>query len=111
MSGITTDRQIFLSYARADNIVPEVDRNSHFGWVKYFHDQVYAALLPRIDGDPHFWRDVDDIEPDARFAGRIEAALKQATLMIAVVSYKYIQRPWCLKELRTFYDLCTGPED
>jgi TIR domain len=111
MSASVTNQEIFLSYARADNVVPEVDRHQFPGWVKHFYDHLSTALLHRIEGEHHFWRDVDDIEPDARFAGKIEAALRQATLMIAVVSYKYIVRPWCLKELRTFYDLCAGPDE
>ena len=103
-----TARQIFLSYAQADDEVPEPGR---LGWVRFFYNQLRVALIPRISGDLHFWRDVNDIEPDARFAREIQEALKQAMLMIAVVSPKYLERPWCKKELFEFFGLQTDTDE
>ena len=111
MSGRVTDRQIFLSYAQADDVVPDVDRDLRPGWVKFFDQQLRVALLSRIEGDLHFWRDVDDIQLETVGSRARSRALYSApTLMIAVVSFKYLERAWCRRELQTFYDLCNDFE-
>ena len=93
--------EIFLSYARVDDEIPPtaVDRP---GWVKHFHDALWYKLKQRVSKDLHFWRDVNDIEPDGVFAREIEAALHDAKLMVAVLSPNYVNRPWCRRELECF---------
>jgi TIR domain len=104
-----TDRQIFLSYARVDDETPP-GAGDLTGWVKYFHDNLRYELNVRISQDLRFWRDVNDIEPDGVFAREIRAALEQAILMVAVLSPKYIQRPWCRRELDDFVAFPPGPD-
>jgi hypothetical protein len=93
--------EIFLSYARADDDVPPVVRDG-VGWVRFFYSCLGTELKHRIGREFHFWRDVADIEPDARFARDIEDALRRALLMVAVVSPNYLERPWCRRELEDF---------
>ena len=58
--------------------------------------------------DLHFWRDVNDIEPDGVFEREIRAALEQAMFMVAVLSPNYILRKWCLRELGDFINFPPG---
>src|SRR3954447_6531305 len=72
---------IFLSYTRVDDTVTKSEPDRP-GWVRFFHDHLREELRQRVSHDLHFWRDVEDIEPDARFAREIEEALRRAMLMI-----------------------------
>jgi hypothetical protein len=103
------DRQIFLSYARVDDeIPPAADKDRRPGWVKFFYDNLWYELRQRVSTDLHFWRDVNDIEPDGVFAREIREALEQAIFMVAVLSPNYIERPWCRRELNDFIDSPPG---
>jgi hypothetical protein len=100
--------ELFLSYARADDEVPPAARDG-VGWVRCFHQYLASELRQRLSKDLRFWRDVNDMEPDATFAREIEEALTRALLMVAVISPNYVERPWCLRELQDFVDRYTGP--
>jgi len=102
--------EIFLSYAWADDQTPPAvgDRP---GWVKFFHDILWYELKQRVSKDLRFWRDVNDIEPDGDFAREIEDALREAIVMVAVLSPNYVTRPWCRRELESFTRTALGAEE
>jgi TIR domain len=93
--------EIFLSYARVDDEIPAAAGDS-VGWVRYFYEYLLCELKQRVSKDLQFWRDVNDVEPDGDFAREIERALRQAVVMVAVLSPNYVKRPWCLRELGDF---------
>ncbi|KLK93796.1 hypothetical protein AA309_07180 [Microvirga vignae] len=92
---------IFLSYARADNAVPNDDPKS-VGWVRRFYEFLDTGLRARGFLNAAVWRDVADINPSEQFAREIEEAVQRAELFIAIASRAYTQRPWCLEELEKF---------
>jgi hypothetical protein len=94
-------RQVFLSYARADDEVPREAREA-IGWVRYFHDHVVAGLLGRGFKDINFWRDVDEYSDNEEFERKIAEALQDAVLFVAIVSPNFLDTQWCLKELDLF---------
>ena len=59
--------EIFLSYARIDDEIPPA-AGDRLGWVKFFYETLWYELKQRVSKDLHFWRDVNDIEPDGVFA-------------------------------------------
>jgi TIR domain len=99
--------EIFLSYARADDETPPA-AGDRPGWVKFFHDNLWCELKQRVSRDLRFWRDVNDIEPDGDFAREIEDALRNAIMMVAVLSPNYVARPWCRRELESFTKASAG---
>ena len=101
--------EIFLSYARADDETPPA-AGDRPGWVKFFHDILWYELKQRVSKDLRFWRDVYDIEPDGDFAREIEDALREAIVMVAVLSPNYVTRPWCRRELESFAKASPGAD-
>ncbi len=101
--------EIFLSYARTDDEIPPT-AGDRPGWVKFFYETLWCELKQRVSKDLHFWRDVNDIEPDGVFAREIDAALRKATLMVAILSPNYINRPWCRRELESFAAVPPGTD-
>jgi hypothetical protein len=102
--------EIFLSYARMDDDVPKVVPGA-VGWVSFFHSCLKSHLQQKLGRKIDFWRDVFDIEEDARFERDIVEALQQAMLMIAIVSPTYLARPWCQRELKEFVRLQVAPNN
>ena len=51
------------------------------------------------------WRDANKIAEAERFAPKIDAGLREARLLLAVLSRNYVKRPYCLHELKSFAEL------
>jgi hypothetical protein len=98
---IPRDRRIFLSYARLDDEVPQLDREAR-GWVRYLYDQLQLALRQRLGGDIEFWRDRKDVDENRLFKPLIEEGLKGSELLLAVVSPGYLKSGWCEYERQLF---------
>jgi len=54
------------------------------------------------------WLDRYEIEPAEEFTEKIRAALQQARLLVPILSANWIQREYCLKELKEFIATGTG---
>ncbi len=102
------DGTVFLSYARADDEPPPNDPTTR-GWVTYFWQHLRWAISDEGVSQAKLWRDRYEIEPAERFTDKIEAALRESSLLVPVLSRNWVTREWCLKELARFEEL--RPED
>ncbi len=92
--------QAFISYARADDeIPPGADAK---GFVTFLDEQLRYELSQLGRGRVRLWRDTRQIERAHQFEPRIEEAIAASALFIAVLSYNWLDRPWCRRELETF---------
>jgi len=95
---------VFISYARADDRKFDFDGTTR-GWVNFFWDYLRWALTDKGLPQANLWLDRYQIEPAEDFTQKIEQALKEARLIIAIVSPNWVQRPWCRKEVTRFAEL------
>lgn len=91
---------VFLSYAHDDNRVPE---DGFTGWVDFFDRTLSIELLER-SLDCKLWRDRRDTDPIAFFDEEILTAVRDSQIFIAIVSPRYVEREYCMKELATFVE-------
>jgi hypothetical protein len=95
--------EIFISYCRDDNAALAWEK---LGWVDIFQDslnkrlKVYCGRHSR----PTIWYDSSRIEGNQLITYTIDAALKQAALLIPVISPSYVTSDWCRTELTTFFE-------
>lgn len=94
---------IFLSYARVDNIT--VDRKDEHGWVAQFRRHLETALDKRIGraGAVSIWRDTRAISGNELFDQSIEEAIHNSAVFLALFSNGYRVSEYCNRELRAFF--------
>jgi TIR domain len=93
-----SEREVFISYRRVDNVPPGDGRNRH-GFVNYLLRQVRSRLLEDGVPDAILWQDRSQIEPGDIWSEAILNALNRAELFVAIVSKNYIRSSWCKEEL------------
>ncbi len=93
---------IFLSYARIDNDKDEHDANQ--GWVAYFHSRLRLALGPKLGERLDFWRDVQEIDKGESWHEKIKEALRDAKVLLPVLSPAFLKSDNCQFELQHFLD-------
>jgi hypothetical protein len=89
---------VFMSYAHDDDnkLMDET-----FGWVEQFERDFRVTLKEQLGRPPEIWRD-SDITPNDDFEKKIFRRLSQSLIFLPVLSKIFINRPYCLRELRTF---------
>jgi hypothetical protein len=89
---------LFISYTHIDN---EPLAHGKDGWVSTFHTALRARLRQLLGAELEIWR-------DAKLQGNdylSDALLKQfpkIAILVSILSPRYIQSEWCLKELQEF---------
>ena len=94
----------FLSYSHLDNRTPP-DAPGAKGWIDFFIEQLRYELDVLGLPEALLWRDANKIAEAERFAPKIDAGLREARLLLAVLSRNYVKRPYCLHELKSFAEL------
>lgn len=100
----TYNGSVFISYARADDEKFPFDDNA-LGWVSFFWKYLRWALTDNGLHQAGLWLDRYQIEPAEDFTEAIEAALKEARLIVPILSPNWVQRSWCQRELERFCEL------
>jgi hypothetical protein len=95
------DGTVFISYARADDERPPYDDTTQ-GWVKFFWAQLRWELTNRGAKGARLWLDRYDIEPAEAFTPKIESAVKEAALIVTVLSENWVRSDWCQREVAVF---------
>jgi len=91
---------IFISYAHDDNTAPK-DKD---GWVDRFHAELEAWLARRFGRNQlQIWRDQQEIRGNTVFDERIQQAINESALFLALLSPNYQHSEYCQKELDWFY--------
>jgi hypothetical protein len=93
--------QIYISYRRLDNLPPPDSPNS-FGFFDYLLRQLRYELQQRGVSNAIIWKDRLLIEPgDVWSEAILNAILKEADLVIVILSNNYIVSNWFERELAT----------
>ena len=92
---------VFISYAHLDN-VPFGEEQKR--WVDDFHRDL-ATRLQHLRRTPvSIWRDPKLLGNDV-FGAEIEERVKDASVLLVVLSPPYSESEWCRKELELFLRL------
>ena len=93
---------IFISYARRDNIAPDLIGAE--GFVTSFHNQLLLAFGNRGYEQPSIFRDSEKIANTDQFEPRLRKELDGASILIVILSRNWIHpdREWCHEELNVF---------
>jgi hypothetical protein len=95
---VPSQYDVFISYAHDDNnkLVDEP-----IGWVEQFEKDFEQTLKEQLGRPPQIWRD-SDITPNDDFEKKIFRRLAISVIFLPVLSKIFINRPYCLRELRAF---------
>lgn len=88
-------QHVFISYAHIDN-----ERQ----WVKRFHDLIGPLLKSRLGRESSIWRD-KSLQGNDIFGDEIVQQLSDAAVLLCVVSPRYVESEWCLREARTYCEV------
>jgi hypothetical protein len=89
---------IFISYAHLDNQEFGIKNTQ---WVNFFHSRLKVALEERVGKKIDIWRD-EKLQGNDEFDQTIMNHLLGASILISVLSNRYIGSEWCLRELEAF---------
>jgi hypothetical protein len=93
------DIDVFISYAHDDDKVFMTDP----GWVSQFHEDFKGLLYDQLGRPPCIWRD-NDLTPNEEFERKIFNRLVRAAVFLPVLSRIFINRPYCVRELKAFVE-------
>jgi hypothetical protein len=94
---------IFISYGHLDDEDPAGDVK---GWVDLLVERLPRLISGTLGYVPRIWRDERSLTGDALLRAAIEEGITQSLLFVPIVSPRYVQSDWCLRELETF---CKNP--
>jgi len=99
--------EIFISYCTDDNAALAWEKQ---GWIDIFQDSLNKRLnvYSGRNGRPQIWFDKRRIDGNELLTYTIDAALKEAVLLVAVLSPSYVTSEWCRMELTTFSKVNKG---
>ncbi len=94
------ENDIFISYAHVDN---EALVSGQEGWVNLLHDRLSKRLHQLLGESVAIWRD-PKLSGNEVFSETIRANLYNASLLVSVLTPRYLKSKWCQKELNEFYN-------
>jgi hypothetical protein len=101
--------QVFISYARDDDLTPEKDGVK--GFVTYLDEQLRLELTDLGAPRPTLWRDKRRIDAAEQFDPKIAEGIQKSDLLLVVLSRNWVERPWCGRELELFRARWRSDED
>jgi hypothetical protein len=91
-------KHLFISYAHIDN---EPVTEDDMGLVARIHRSLGSILSKRLGCTANIWRD-ERLQGNDVFAAEIIGQFPETAALVAVVSPRYLQSAWCLREARAF---------
>jgi hypothetical protein len=92
------DKHLFVSYAHVDDMITPGDDQ---GWVTRFHKYLETYLSQSIGEQARIWRD-DRLRGNDIFANEIVKQFPQTAVLLSILSPRYIDSEWCLREVDEF---------
>ena len=89
---------VFISYARIDN---QTLNEGQEGWITTLHRALELRLAQLLGEAPKIWRDFK-LQGNDYFGGEIVSNLFQTSVLVAVLSPRYVRSEWCTKEMKEF---------
>ena len=95
---------IFISYAHIDNqsLSPEQE-----GWISTFHKALQIRLSQIRGTNPKVWRDLK-LDGNDFFGDTILEGLSSSSLLVSILSPRYLKSESCMRELQTFCQVANG---
>lgn len=90
---------VFISYAHIDDRPLTEDQK---GWIWKFHQRLETRLAQVLGADAKFFRD-PELRGNDVLEDKLIGNMQKIALLVSVVTPRYIQSEWCLRELREFY--------
>ncbi len=90
---------IFISYGHLDDEDPAGDVR---GWVDLLVERLPRLISSSLGYQPRVWRDERSLTGDALLRAAIDEGISQSLLFLPIVSPRYVQSDWCLRELEAF---------
>jgi hypothetical protein len=94
---------IFVSYAHDDDLQLWASKDKK-GFVTFFCEMLRAKLRDLGATRARIWLDRQRISDGDQFDGKIDDGLKNAHLLVVVMSNNWLSRPYCRKELDAFVE-------
>lgn len=91
---------IVISFAHLDNLPMS---NGHAGWVDRFHALLQQFVSHRLGRTVEIWRD-PKLQGNDVFFDEIADVWANAKLFIAIVSPRFVESEWCIREVRSFVE-------
>ncbi len=92
------EKHLFVSYAHVDDLpTPGEDQ----GWVTRFNKYLETYLSQSIGEQARVWRD-DRLRGNDIFANEIVKQFPTTAILLSILSPRYIESEWCLKEVTEF---------
>lgn len=92
------DSDAFISYAHLDNV--ELVEGQK-GWVSNLHRALEVRVAQLLGKQPQIWRD-PKLTGNDNFADTLFERLRHVAALVTIVSPRYVQSEWALKELSAF---------
>jgi hypothetical protein len=92
------DSDAFISYAHLDNV--ELIEGQK-GWVSNLHRALEVRVAQLLGKQPQIWRD-PKLTGNDNFADTLFERLRHVASLVTIVSPRYVQSEWALKELNAF---------
>ena len=90
---------IFISYGHLDDDDPGGDVK---GWVDLLVERLPRLVSNNLGYLPAVWRDERSLHGNDLLTGAISEGVTSSLLLIPIVSPRYVQSDWCLRELDAF---------
>ena len=90
---------IFISYGHLDDEDPAGDVK---GWVDLLVERLPRLVSASLGYLPKVWRDQRSLTGDALLRAAIEEGISNSLLFVPIVTPRYVQSDWCLRELEAF---------
>lgn len=96
------ENHLFISYAHLDN---ETLSKEQAGWVSQLHERL-SLRVGQLLGDKglKIWRD-KKLQGNDDFDQEIISRLRGSAILVSVLTPRYVNSDWCLRELNTFLEV------
>jgi hypothetical protein len=98
MENVNFEYDVFISYTHLDNKPLSKDEE---GWISRFHYSFNIRLAQLLGREPRIWRD-NKLKGNDEFNDEIIDRLNRAKVLLTVISPRYLESQWCIKELHRF---------
>jgi hypothetical protein len=97
---IDFEHDLFISYAHLDNQAPF---EGELGWITNFSRALKIRVGQLTGSNPRLWRD-PELRGNDEFAEVLIEQVSKVAALVTILSPRYIQSEWCLRELSTFWE-------
>ncbi len=92
-------RDIFISYTHKDNLSLT---DEELGWVDRFHRAIQVRLTQLLGRESAVFYDSAVMSGSDRLTPKIESEVRDAKILVSIVSPGYLRSTWCNQELELF---------